>query len=50
MTVIRDKKNDYLIGFTKNMSLIKELVNKSLYPLLNNKNIAEMWIFFKNKF
>lgn len=42
MTVLRNKKKDYFIGFIKNTSLIKKLINKSLYPLLNNKNIVEI--------
>ena len=50
VAALRDKKKDYLIGFTKSAGLIKELLDKSLQPLLNNKSTAEMWTFLKNRF
>lgn len=50
MAALRDKKKDYYIAFTKNEGLIKELIDKGLYPLLNDKNIAEIWIFLENRF
>lgn len=39
---LRDKKKNYLIILTKNISLIKKLVNKTLYLLLNKKIIAKI--------
>ena len=50
MATFKDKKKDYLIGLTKSTSLIKELVNKNLHPLLNNKSTAKIWTFFINRF
>lgn len=34
----------------KNNSFIKELVDKSLHPLLNNKTADKIWIFLEDKF
>lgn len=50
MATLKDEKKDYLIGLTKSAVVIKKLVDKSLHHLLNNKSIAEIWAFFKNKF
>lgn len=50
VAALRDKKKDYLIDLTKSAGLIKEFVDKSLHPLLNNKNAAEIWTFLKNRF
>lgn len=50
VTALRDEKKDHLIALTKNAGLIKELVDKSLHPLLNNKSAAEMWTILENRF
>lgn len=50
VAALRDEKKDYLIGLTKSADLIKELVDKSLHPLLNDKSAAEMWTFLENRF
>lgn len=46
---LKDEKKDHLIALTKTASLIKELVEKSLNLLLNNKTIAQMWTLLKNR-
>lgn len=50
VAALRDKKKDYLVGLTKSIRLIKELVNKSLHPLLNDKNATKIWTIFENYF
>ena len=50
VAALRDEKKDYYIGLTKSAGLIKELVDKSLHPFLNNKSAAEMWIFLESRF
>lgn len=50
VAALKDKKKDYLIGLTKGTDLIKKLVDKNLYSLLNNKSAAKIWTFFKIKF
>lgn len=50
MATLKDKKKDYHIDLTKNVGLIKELVDKSLYPLLNDKSAAQIWTFLGNRF
>lgn len=50
VTALRDEKKDYHVGFTKSVGLIKKLVDKTIYPFLNNKNAALMWTFLENKF
>ena len=42
VSALRDEKKDHLTALTKSAGLIKELVDKSLYLLLNNKTAAEM--------
>lgn len=39
---LRDEKKDQFIALIKSVGLIKKLVNKTLYPLLNNKTAAKM--------
>lgn len=39
---LRDKKKDYLIALTKSTNIILKFINKSLYPLLQNKTAAEI--------
>lgn len=48
--VLRDKKKNHFIAWTKSTGLILELVNKSLHPLLNDKIAAKMWTLFEDKF
>lgn len=48
--VLKDKKKDYLIALTKNAGFIKKLVDKNLYPLLNNEAAAKIWIFLEDRF
>lgn len=50
VSALRDEKKDHLIALTKSAGLIKELVDKSLHPLLSNKSAAEMWTLLKNRF
>ena len=50
VSALRDKKKDHFIALTKNAGLIKELVDKSLHSLLNNKTTAEMWTILKDRF
>ena len=50
MTALRDKKKAYHVGLMKSAGLIKELVDKSLYPFLNNKSAAEMRTFLESRF
>lgn len=38
----RDEKKNYLIGLTKSTGLIKKLIDKSFYPLMNNKSAAKI--------
>lgn len=39
---LKNKKKDHFITLTKSVSMTKELVNKSLYLLLNNKIAVKM--------
>ena len=50
VSALRDEKKDHLIALTKSAGLIKELVDKSLHPLLNNKTAAEMWTLLEDRF
>lgn len=50
VSALRDEKKDHLIALTKSAGLIKELVDKSLHPLLSNKTAAEMWSLLENRF
>lgn len=40
---LKNEKNEYALALTKSIGLIKELVDKSLHFLLNNKSFVEMW-------
>ncbi len=50
VAALRDEKKDYHVGLTKSAGLIRELVDKTIHPLLNNKSAAQMWTFLENKF
>ncbi len=50
VSALRDEKKDHFIALTKSAGLIKELVDKSLHPPLNNKTVAEMWTLLKGRF
>ena len=50
VTALRDKKKNYHVGLTKSAGLIKELVDKILHFLLNNKSAAEIWTFLESRF
>ena len=50
ISAFRDEKKDHLTALTKSAGLIKELVDKSLHPLLNNKTAAEMWTILEDRF
>lgn len=50
VSALRDEKKDYLIAFTKSAGIIKELVDKNLYPLLNGKTAQEMWAILEARF
>ena len=47
---MRDEKKSHFVALTKNVNLIKKLIDKSLYLLLSNKTVAKMWIFFEDRF
>lgn len=40
--VLRDKKKKYILALTKSISIIREFVDKSLHPLLDDKSSAEI--------
>ena len=42
VSALRDEKKDQINALIKSAGIIKELVNKSLHPLLKNKTAAEM--------
>lgn len=42
VSVLRDKKKEYTLTLTKNASIIKELMDKSLYSFLDKKSSAKM--------
>lgn len=42
MIAFKNKNKNYFINFIKNASLIKELINKSFYFFLNNKNAIKI--------
>lgn len=50
VSALKEEKQDFLTLFLKNAGLIKELIDKSLYPLLSKKNVAQMWIVLEKKF
>lgn len=50
VSALRDEKKDHLTALTKSAGIIKELVDKSLHPLLNNKTAAEMWTLLEDRF
>ena len=50
VSALRDEKKDHIIALTKSAGLIKELVDKILHPLLNNKTAAEMWTLLEDRF
>lgn len=50
VSALRDEKKDHLTALTKSAGLIKELIDKSLHPLLNNKTAAEMWTILEDRF
>lgn len=50
VSALRDEKKDYLTALTKSAGIIKELVDKSLHPLLNNKTAAEIWTLLEDRF
>ncbi len=48
--MLRDEKKDYTFALTKSAGIIKELVDKSCYPLLDDKSFAEIWTILKDRF
>lgn len=42
VSALRDEKKDHINAQAKSAGIIKELVDKSLHPLLNNKTAAEI--------
>lgn len=50
VSALRDEKKDYLTALTKSAGLIKELVDKSLHPLLHGKTAQEMWTILADRF
>ena len=49
-SALREEKKDFLAALSKSAGLIKELVDKSLHPLLSDKSAAEMWTILENRF
>ncbi len=49
-SALREEKKDFLTTFSKSASLIKELIDKNLHPLLSKKSAAEMWTIFEKRF
>lgn len=50
VSALRDEKKDYLNTLTKSAGLIKELVDRSLHPLLHEKTAQEMWTILADRF
>ncbi len=50
VSALRNEKKEYTLALTKSAGIIKELVDKSLHPLLNDKSSAEMWTILKDRF
>ncbi len=50
VAALRDEKKDYHVGLIKSAGLIRELVDKTIHPLLNDKSAAQMWTFLENRF
>lgn len=42
VSTLRDKKKEYTLILIKSIDIIKKLVDKSLYPLFDNKSTAEI--------
>lgn len=42
VSILRDKIREYTLALIKNMSLIKKLVDKSFYPLPNDKSFIKI--------
>lgn len=42
MSALKKEKKNFISAQFKNVGLIKKLINKSLYTLLNKKNAAKM--------
>ena len=49
-SVLRKEKKDFLTALSKSAGFIKELIDKSLQPLLSKKSAAEMWTILENRF
>ncbi len=47
VSALRDEKKDHINALAKSAGIIKELVDKSLHLLLNNKTAAEMWTILR---
>lgn len=47
---LRDKKKEYTFALIKSTGIIKEFVDKNLYPLLDNKFSIKMWTILKDWF
>lgn len=50
VSALRNEKKDHLTALTKSVGIIKELVDKSLHLLLNNKTTAKMWTLLEDRF
>ena len=49
-SALREEKKDFFTILSKSAGLIKKLVDKSLHPLLREKNAAEIWTILENRF
>ena len=50
VAALRDEKKDHFIALTKSASLIQEMVDKNVHPLLNDKTAAEIWTLLEDRF
>lgn len=48
VSTLENGKKEYNLALTKSAGLIKELVDGSLYPLLNDKTSAKMWTILED--
>ena len=47
---LKDEIKDHFNALTKNVDLIKELMDKNLCFLLNNKTVAQIWTILESCF
>lgn len=50
VSALRDEKKDHLSGLGKAASTIKDHINTSLHPILQEKTLPEMWTIIEDHF